>query len=78
MTEEERQRTEAIIRPILRGRDIKRYSYEYANLYLIATVGRLHIKAIWIQKEIEQTYPKNSIVIVVWGNLVFLYNDFLE
>ena len=26
-----------IIRPILRGRDIKRYSYEFANLYIIAT-----------------------------------------
>jgi len=36
-SEEERHRTDEIIRPILRGRDIKRYSYEYANLYLIAT-----------------------------------------
>ncbi|WP_315030572.1 hypothetical protein, partial [Capnocytophaga leadbetteri] len=27
-TEEERQRTAEIIRPILRGRDIKRYGYE--------------------------------------------------
>ena len=26
-----------IIRPILRGRDIKRYGYEFADLYLIAT-----------------------------------------
>ena len=26
-----------IIRPILRGRDIKRYGYEFANQYLIAT-----------------------------------------
>ena len=26
-----------IIRPILRGRDIKRYSYQWADLYLIAT-----------------------------------------
>ena len=26
-----------IIRPILRGRDIKRYSYEYSDLYLIST-----------------------------------------
>ena len=29
-----------IIRPILRGRDIKRYSYEFADLYLIATFPR--------------------------------------
>ena len=34
-TEDERRRTEEIIRPILRGRDIKRYSYEWANLWLI-------------------------------------------
>ena len=36
-TEEERQRTEALIRPILRGRDIKRYGYDWAGLWLIAT-----------------------------------------
>ena len=34
-TEEERRRTEELIRPILRGRDIKRYGYEWANLWLI-------------------------------------------
>lgn len=34
-SEEERQRTESIIRPILRGRDIKRYSYDWAGLWLI-------------------------------------------
>ncbi|MGX3010097.1 Eco57I restriction-modification methylase domain-containing protein [Helicobacter sp. 23-1044] len=33
----ERERTEQIIKPILRGRDIKRYSYEWANLWLINT-----------------------------------------
>jgi len=32
-----------IIRPILRGRDIKRYGYEFADLYLIATVPSLKI-----------------------------------
>ncbi len=36
-TEEEHQRTAEIIRPILRGRDIKRYDYEFANRYIIAT-----------------------------------------
>ena len=41
-TEEERQRTAEIIRPILRGRDIKRYGYEWANLYLIATFPAQH------------------------------------
>jgi hypothetical protein len=34
-TEEERKRTEAIIKPILRGRDIKRYYYEWAGLWVI-------------------------------------------
>lgn len=32
-----------IIRPILRGRDIKRYSYEFADLYIIATFPSLKI-----------------------------------
>ena len=34
-SEEERKRTEELIRPILRGRDIKRYGYEWAGLWLI-------------------------------------------
>ncbi|NWF49866.1 MAG: Eco57I restriction-modification methylase domain-containing protein [Ignavibacteriaceae bacterium] len=33
--EAERRRTEAIIKPILRGRDIKRYYYEWAGLWVI-------------------------------------------
>ena len=41
-SEEERKRTDELIRPILRGRDIKRYSYEYADLYLIATFPSMH------------------------------------
>ncbi|WP_305875976.1 class I SAM-dependent DNA methyltransferase [Helicobacter pylori] len=36
-TQEERERTEALIKPILRGRDIKRYSYEWADLWVINT-----------------------------------------
>ena len=35
LTEDERKRTEELIRPILRGRDIKRYGYNWANLWLI-------------------------------------------
>ncbi|AAQ66010.1 type IIS restriction endonuclease, putative [Porphyromonas gingivalis W83] len=34
-SEDERKRTEEIIRPILRGRDIKRYSYDWAGLYIV-------------------------------------------
>ena len=36
-SDEERNRTEELIRPILRGRDIKRYGYDWANLWLINT-----------------------------------------
>ena len=36
-TEDERKRTDEIIRPILRGRDIKRYKYEWKGLWLINT-----------------------------------------
>ena len=42
LTEDERKRTEELIRPILRGRDIKRYGYEWAGLYLIATFPSRH------------------------------------
>ena len=41
-TEDERQRTAELIRPILRGRDIKRYSYDWAELWLIATFPSRH------------------------------------
>ena len=36
-SEDERTRTAELIRPILRGRDIKRYGYDWANLWLINT-----------------------------------------
>ncbi|WP_234111135.1 TaqI-like C-terminal specificity domain-containing protein [Chryseobacterium sp. R2A-55] len=42
-------KTVCFIRPILRGRDIKRYSYEFAELYIITTFPSLKI-------DIEQ-YP---------------------
>ena len=34
---DERKKTDDLIRPILRGRDIKRYEYNFADLYLINT-----------------------------------------
>ena len=37
LDEDERTRTAEIIRPILRGRDIKRYGYSWADLWLINT-----------------------------------------
>ncbi|WRC74293.1 class I SAM-dependent DNA methyltransferase [Helicobacter pylori] len=36
-TQEERERTEVLIKPVLRGKDIKRYSYEWADLWVINT-----------------------------------------
>lgn len=36
-TQEERKRTEVLIKPILRGKDIKRYSYEWAGEWVINT-----------------------------------------
>ena len=41
-TENERQKAAELIRPILRGRDIKRYGYNWAGLYLIATFPSAH------------------------------------
>ena len=41
-SEDERTRTAELIRPILRGRDIKRYGYDWADLYLIATFPSRH------------------------------------
>ena len=50
-SDDERQRTAELIRPILRGRDIKRYGYEWAGLWLINThngirgkLERIHIE----------------------------------
>ena len=41
-TADERKRTDELIRPILRGRDIKRYGCDWANLYIIATFPSRH------------------------------------
>ena len=41
-SEEERSKTAELIRPILRGRDIKRYGYEWADLWLIAMFPSRH------------------------------------
>ncbi|GAA7750903.1 class I SAM-dependent DNA methyltransferase [Helicobacter pylori] len=42
-TQEERKHTETLIKPILRGKDIKRYSYEWADLWVIATFPSLKL-----------------------------------
>jgi hypothetical protein len=60
-TADERKRTVELIRPILRGRDIKRYSYEWAHRYIIATFPALHIdieKYPEVKKFLHGFYPK--------------------
>ena len=41
-SDKERKRTAELIRPILRGRDIKRYGYKWDDKYLIATFPSRH------------------------------------
>ena len=50
-SEDERTRTAELIRPILRGRDIKRYGYDWANLWLINTHNGIKGKLPRIQIE---------------------------
>jgi len=67
-TEEERKRTEEIIKPVLRGRDIERWRYEWAGLYLIL------IPAGWTNRncggEDPEQFFKNS--------FPALYNHFMH
>ena len=51
-TEEERKRTEQIIKPILRGRDIYRYGYKWAGLWLIKIESR------WTNKNRNKKAPE--------------------
>ena len=55
-TEEERRRTDELIRPVLRGRDIKRYGYEFADLWLINTHNGIKEKGI-PRIDVEKDYP---------------------
>ena len=65
-SEDERSKTSEIIRPILRGRDIRRYSYQWANLWLINThngvkgeLDRVHIEDyLAIRQHIEQYWDR--------------------
>ena len=66
---DERKRTDDLIRPILRGRDIKRYEYNFADLYLINThngvkdknIPRIDIKNYpAIKKHLDEYWDKIS------------------
>ncbi|MEO0194188.1 MAG: TaqI-like C-terminal specificity domain-containing protein, partial [candidate division WOR-3 bacterium] len=67
-TEDERRRTEEIIKPILRGRDIEKWRYKWAGLYLIL------IPAGWTNRnrggEDPEQFFKNS--------FPALYNHFMH
>jgi len=52
LDKEERRRTEALIKPILRGRDIKRYAYNWAGLWVIV------IPAGWTNKNRSNQNPE--------------------
>ncbi len=43
-SEEERRRTEKLIQPVLRGRDIRRYGYDWAGLWLINSHNGINAK----------------------------------
>ena len=66
--EDERKRTDELIRPILRGRDIKRYGYDWANLWLINThngikgkLDRIHIEDYpTVKAHLDQYWDKIS------------------
>ncbi|GHP85538.1 type II restriction endonuclease Eco57I subunit R [Helicobacter pylori] len=63
-TQEERKRTEALIKPILRGKDIKRYSYEWAGEWVIIAKFGSH-------EFLEVEYP------IIYNHLL-QYKDQLE
>ena len=66
-TQEERKRTDAIIRPILRGRDIKRYSYDWAGLWLINTHNG--IKGVMPRIRIEEYPTLKAYLDTYWDKL---------
>ena len=72
-SEDERKRTEAIIRPILRGRDIRRYDYVDSGKYLINTHNGVKEKGI---PPIDITdYPAIKEHLDSFGDVVMLRSD---
>ena len=72
-SDDERERTEAIIRPILRGRDIRRYGYVDSGKYLVNTHNRVKEKGI---PPIDITdYPAIKEHLDSFGDVVMLRSD---
>jgi len=66
--EEERKRTEEIIKPVLRGRDIEKYRYKWAGLWIIV------IPAGWTNKHRGRKNPEEFFK----ENFSSLYNHFMS
>jgi len=71
-TEEERTKTAELIRPILRGKDLKRYDYDWANLWLINTHNG--IKGIKPPIDINE-YPSLKTHLDSYWNKIFNRTD---
>ena len=57
-TKDERDRTDELIRPILRDRDIKRYGYSFADIYLVASHnGYINSNGNWVSRINMNDYP---------------------
>jgi type II restriction/modification system DNA methylase subunit YeeA len=67
-TEEERKRTEEIIKPVLRGRDIEKYRYKWAGLWIIV------IPAGWTNKHRGRKNPEEFFK----ESFSSLYNHFMS
>ena len=66
-SDDERTKTEELIRPILRGRDIKRYSYDWAGLWLINTHNG--IKGVMPRIRIEEYPTLKAYLDTYWDKL---------
>ena len=81
---EEDPKSEEIIRPILRGRDIQRYSYQFADLWLISTFPSKNynidkypaIKNHLLSFGVEKQEPIKEILRTIYG-AVFIWTIFL-
>lgn len=58
-TEEERKRTEEIIKPVLRGRDIEKWRYKWAGLWLIVMTKEININDLPAIKSHLEEYKKD-------------------
>ncbi|GAA9514494.1 class I SAM-dependent DNA methyltransferase [Helicobacter pylori] len=72
-TQEERKRTEALIKPVLRGKDIKRYSYEWAGEWIIFIPW--HFPNTDSQKSMEENEQDFSIHYPITYSHLLLHKD---